>query len=99
MRSLTSAVNTATEPPGNEIKEEQKESFTKDPQGFLRKWLNIRRKGQDFSSTPMGYLCQGKTLSADHPFFRGPVEPEDDLKVEVLTTGGSELLEDEGEVE
>ncbi len=98
MRSLTSAVNTTTKPLENEIKEKPKESFTKDPQVFLRKWLNIRRKGQDFSSTPMGYLCQGKTLSIDHPFFRGSVEPEDDSKVEV-PTGVSEQLEDEGDVE
>lgn len=38
--------------------------------GFLRDWLTIRRFGQDHSQTPMGYLCDGNTLSAEHPFFR-----------------------------
>ncbi|KAK7613359.1 hypothetical protein JOL62DRAFT_596589 [Phyllosticta paracitricarpa] len=36
---------------------------------FLREWLAVRRKGQDFTNTPMGAVCQGKLLRADHPFF------------------------------
>ena len=36
---------------------------------FLQEWLAIRRKGQDFMHTPMGYVCQGKPLKANHPFF------------------------------
>ncbi|KAK8250072.1 hypothetical protein IWZ00DRAFT_531073 [Phyllosticta capitalensis] len=36
---------------------------------FLQEWLSVRRKGQDFSNTPMGAVCQGKLLSAEHPFF------------------------------
>lgn len=36
---------------------------------FLRDWLAVRRSGQDISHTPMGYLCDGKRFSADHPFF------------------------------
>ncbi|CAG8139779.1 unnamed protein product, partial [Penicillium nalgiovense] len=36
---------------------------------FLQEWLSLRRPGQDISHTPMGYICQGLTLRADHPFF------------------------------
>ncbi|KAJ9485044.1 hypothetical protein VN97_g8318 [Penicillium thymicola] len=36
---------------------------------FLQEWLSLRRPGQDISHTPMGYICQGLTLWADHPFF------------------------------
>ncbi|ATZ54876.1 hypothetical protein BCIN_11g01980 [Botrytis cinerea B05.10] len=43
--------------------------FTSKPLTFLQEWLSIRRKGQDFSHTPMGYICQGKVLTETHPFF------------------------------
>jgi len=39
--------------------------------GFLQEWLSLRAKGQDFTQTPMGYVCSGKVLTKDHPFFRG----------------------------
>lgn len=48
----------------------QKTSFPKNPLNFLHDWLAIRRKGQDFLHTPMGYLCQGKPLAENHPFFQ-----------------------------
>ncbi|KEF56127.1 uncharacterized protein A1O9_07708 [Exophiala aquamarina CBS 119918] len=38
--------------------------------GFLQEWLNLRAKDQDFAQTPMGYVCSGKVLTRDHPFFR-----------------------------
>ncbi|KAI9733803.1 MAG: hypothetical protein M1818_007070 [Claussenomyces sp. TS43310] len=44
-------------------------SFTARPLTFLKDWLALRRKGQDFVHTPMGYICQGKALTASHPFF------------------------------
>ena len=44
-------------------------SFTAKPLSFLQELLAIRRKGQDFAHTPMGYICQGKPLFASHPFF------------------------------
>ncbi|KAI9833796.1 MAG: hypothetical protein M1819_003531 [Sarea resinae] len=44
-------------------------SFTDKPLTFLHDWLTIRRKGQDFLHTPMGYICQGKSLIESHPFF------------------------------
>ncbi|KAK8175389.1 hypothetical protein IWX90DRAFT_469628 [Phyllosticta citrichinensis] len=36
---------------------------------FLQEWLAMRRKGQDFVNTPIGFVCGGKLLSANHPFF------------------------------
>lgn len=52
-------------------------SFVKNPLIFMQEWLAIRRRGQDFAHTPMGYITQGKPLQPDHPFFRqsGPEEP------------------------
>ena len=48
---------------------QQAHSFTAKPLAFLQEWLALRRKGQDFTHTPMGYVCQGKPLRASHPFF------------------------------
>lgn len=53
-------------------------SFTDKPLNFLQEWLAIRRKGQDFTHTPMGYVCQGRQLRADHPFFAMRRAPEKD---------------------
>ena len=47
----------------------QAQSFTANPLTFLQEWLAVRRNGQDFTHTPMGYVCQGKLLMASHPFF------------------------------
>jgi hypothetical protein len=47
----------------------QAQSFTAHPLTFLQEWLAIRRKGQDFTHTPMGHVCQSKQLTASHPFF------------------------------
>ncbi|KAH9903539.1 hypothetical protein F4778DRAFT_790586 [Xylariomycetidae sp. FL2044] len=43
---------------------------SKDIRGFLLDWMALRRKGQHVLHTPMGYLCQSRKLTADHPFFR-----------------------------
>lgn len=37
---------------------------------FLHAWLGTRSRGQDFTHTPMGYICARKLLTEDHPFFR-----------------------------
>ena len=55
-------------------------SFTTKPLTFLQEWLSIRRKGQDFTHTPMGYVCQGKRLDPNHPFF---VETDDIMKAKL----------------
>lgn len=44
-------------------------SFTDRPLIFMQEWLTIRRKGQDFALTPMGYICQGKRLAEDGSFL------------------------------
>lgn len=41
----------------------------KKPLVFLREWLAVRRKGQDFSRTPMGYVCRSRKLGPTDPFF------------------------------
>ncbi|PWY75305.1 hypothetical protein BO94DRAFT_578003 [Aspergillus sclerotioniger CBS 115572] len=43
--------------------------LVKAPIKFLEEWFALTRKGQDFTYTPMGYVCQGRKLSSDHPFF------------------------------
>lgn len=45
------------------------EPFSKAPLEFLRKWLVARRKGQDFSQTPMGHVCSGKEVKRTSVFF------------------------------
>ena len=50
--------------------------FTTRPLTFLQEWLSIRRRGQDFAHSPMGYIAQGKPLQGNHPFFHeGDLEP------------------------
>ncbi|KAI8168212.1 hypothetical protein K4K49_009945 [Colletotrichum sp. SAR 10_70] len=44
--------------------------LTPRPLTFCQEWLAARRRGQDFVSTPMGFIAQGKPLQATHPFFR-----------------------------
>lgn len=43
--------------------------FTARPLTFLQEWLSIRRRGQDFAHSPMGFIAQGKPLQENHPFF------------------------------
>jgi hypothetical protein len=48
---------------------EKSKVFTCRPLTFLQEWLAIRRKGQNFDQTPMGFICQGKVLLQSHHFF------------------------------
>jgi len=45
-------------------------TFVSRPLNFMQEWLAVRRRGQDFSHTPLGFIASGKPLFADHPFFR-----------------------------
>lgn len=36
----------------------------------VHEWISLRRKGQDFEHTPMGFVTSGKSLTENHPFFR-----------------------------
>ncbi|KAF2871478.1 hypothetical protein BDV95DRAFT_493867 [Massariosphaeria phaeospora] len=47
----------------------RREAFAEKPLSFLHDWLAVRRKGQDFEHTPMGFVTTGKPLSSEHPFF------------------------------
>ena len=49
---------------------------TSEPLNFLQDWLAVRRKGQDISYTPMGYVCQGRQIPANHPFFSSTNAPK-----------------------
>lgn len=62
------------------------QSFTSKPLTFLQQWLSLKRKGQDFVHTPMGYVCQGKSLAASHPFFS---RLEEDKKGELTNADNS----------
>jgi hypothetical protein len=45
------------------------ETFTAKPLLFLQDWISERRKIQDWSSSPMGFIVAGKKLHSHHPFF------------------------------
>ena len=36
----------------------------------MHEWLALRRNGQDFEHTPIGFVTAGKPLTENHPFFR-----------------------------
>jgi hypothetical protein len=36
---------------------------------FIFEWVSLRRRGQDIMHTPIGYICQGRPLGIEHPFF------------------------------
>jgi hypothetical protein len=45
-------------------------TFTARPLAFLQEWLAVRRRGQDYTHTPMGFITQGKALHQDLAFFK-----------------------------
>ncbi|KUJ24466.1 uncharacterized protein LY89DRAFT_663197 [Mollisia scopiformis] len=47
----------------------ERKIITRRPLAFMAEWLSVRRKGQDISETPMGFICAGKQLLESHPFF------------------------------
>ena len=53
-----------------EIRPVKNGSLTKAPQQFLQQWLTTRRRGQDITQTPMGYVVQNKRLDETHIFFQ-----------------------------
>ena len=75
-------------------------AFTCKPLTFLQEWLAVRRKGQDFAQTPMGFVCQGKPLVESHPFFTRP-ENSGEIKkaVHIRRLGATGTNEEEDEVE
>ena len=78
---------------------ERDDLFTEDPVGFLLEWLTLSRKGQDIMHTPMGYICQGRSLNENHPFF--VTRRAEGEEVIAPTIGGTrtdgDIDDDEGE--
>ncbi|KAH7327815.1 hypothetical protein B0I35DRAFT_465989 [Stachybotrys elegans] len=50
--------------------ESRKDMFVSKPLTFLQEWIALRRRGQDFAHSPMGFVTQGKVLEEGHVFFR-----------------------------
>ncbi|KXH27289.1 hypothetical protein CSIM01_02573 [Colletotrichum simmondsii] len=70
--------------------------LTARPLSFVQEWLAARRRGQDFMSTSMGFIAQGKTLQEGHPFFRQVViENQEKLFAPIQSKGHDE--EDNGD--
>ncbi|PYI00251.1 hypothetical protein BO78DRAFT_439495 [Aspergillus sclerotiicarbonarius CBS 121057] len=67
------------------------------PRKFLEEWFALTRKGQDFTYTPMGYVCQGRKLSSDHPFFASSttMESDDHGEMPASTCTGTDFVDDE----
>jgi hypothetical protein len=72
--------------------------FARKPLTFMHEWLALRRKGQDFASTPMGHVCQGKPLRSDHPFFRKPETREADT-TQIRRVGAPKGIEEDEDVD
>jgi hypothetical protein len=73
-------------------------TFAMKPLAFLHEWLAVRRKGQDFEHTPMGFITTGKPLSADHPFFSA-AKKEADLDTKLLATARVTTMEENSDDE
>ena len=48
------------------------------PLTFIQEWLAIRRRGQDFVHSPMGFVSQGKSLQKEHLFFQEAIQEAQD---------------------
>ncbi|OIW23013.1 hypothetical protein CONLIGDRAFT_719555 [Coniochaeta ligniaria NRRL 30616] len=66
----TDGANESHEADAQPAKKAPANLFVSSPMNFMQEWLSVRRRGQDFSHTPMGFISSGKPLVADHPFFR-----------------------------
>ncbi|KAL8767206.1 MAG: hypothetical protein Q9209_006211 [Squamulea sp. 1 TL-2023] len=66
------------------------EPFSPSPLLFMQEWLAVRRKGQDFSQTMMGEICQGRRL--DKPDAR-EVEEEGETVAEELLEQKAESMD------
>ncbi|EFQ90317.1 hypothetical protein PTT_13180 [Pyrenophora teres f. teres 0-1] len=55
----------------------ERPAFANKPLTFLHEWIALRRKGQDFEHTPMGFVTTGKPLTENHPFFRALAHGDD----------------------
>ncbi|XXH01214.1 hypothetical protein Hte_007568 [Hypoxylon texense] len=58
------------------VSERKLNGLTPKPYTFTQDYLAVRRRGQDFTHTPMGFLCSGKPLNQENPFFRAAEAPQ-----------------------
>ncbi|KAL8760683.1 MAG: hypothetical protein Q9184_003152 [Pyrenodesmia sp. 2 TL-2023] len=70
------------------------EPFSPSPLLFMQEWLAVRRKGQDFSQTMMGEICQGMRLDKQGIKEEG-TEVDVDVDVEVEVMDEDEVGDDE----
>ncbi|KAJ5065101.1 hypothetical protein J3E72DRAFT_210908, partial [Bipolaris maydis] len=78
----------------------EKPPFATKPLTFLHEWITLRRKGQDFEHTPMGFITTGKPLTEKHPFFRVLATEDDPERVQTIARhapGYSEEEQDDDE--
>lgn len=79
--------------------EQKAKAFSREPLTFLQEWLAVRRKGQDFAHTPMGFICQGKQLLESHPFFSPNDSDQIRKEVQIKKAGTTSGGEDDGDAE
>lgn len=66
-------------------------AFSASPAAFLLEWLALRRKGQNVTHTPVGYVCQGRPLREDHHFFAArPAEWGGNVHLHVGSLGAAQ---------
>ena len=63
------------------------EPFSPNPLPFMQDWLAVRRKGQDFSQTMMGEICQGRRVDKEAESEEMVDEAEDEVDEEVEAAG------------
>lgn len=57
------------QPAETQVPNEGIKRLTDKPLTFIQEWLDVRRRGQDFVHSPMGFVSQGKLLQENHAFF------------------------------
>jgi hypothetical protein len=63
---------------------------------FILEWVSLRRRGQDITHTPLGYVCQGRPLGIEHAFFMASRAVDIGVVDSYHTTGTvAEVQEDE----
>lgn len=77
----------------------ERKPLTRRPLAFLTAWLNMRRKGQDISENPMGFICAGKQLHESHPFFLRPEHEEIRKEISAAHRSGNDDEDDEDDKE
>lgn len=91
----TDGANEHQEVNQEEVKPPSRKLFASRPLNFMQEWLAVRRRGQDFSHTPLGFIASGKPLFADLPFFR---QEESEERATLRTVTGR-IVADKKEVE